>query len=141
MGTIVVLGGNGMAGHVLKGWLSEQGYRVIATERSGADGMHKLDLRDTERLRHLLSSERPEVVFSGRAGSYAESSLPDGTSVYAKTKSLGEVVSPNHLTIRTSIIGPELKRGGIGLLHWFLMREDPVEGYENVYWNGVTTLE
>ncbi|MDF2834362.1 MAG: NAD(P)-dependent oxidoreductase [Paenibacillus sp.] len=189
MTKIVVLGGNGMAGHVLCGWLSEQGDRITATGRNGAEGLYPLDLRDTERLRHLLATERPEVVinaagllneaaekrlqesiwvnsllphrlaeygdelgfrlvhistdcvFSGKTGSYTESSLPDGTSVYAKTKSLGEVVSPNHLTIRTSIIGPELKRDGIGLLHWFLMREGPVEGYSNVYWNGVTTLE
>jgi dTDP-4-dehydrorhamnose reductase len=189
MGTIVVLGGNGMAGHVLRGWLSEQGCEVIATGRSGGDGLYPLDLRDTEQLRSLLSTVRPEVVvnaagllneaaekrlqeavwvnsllphrlaeygdelgfrlvhistdcvFTGLAGSYRESSLQDGTSVYAKTKSLGEVVSPNHLTIRTSIIGPELKRDGIGLLHWFLTREGPVEGYSHVFWNGVTTLE
>ncbi|MNJ40862.1 hypothetical protein D3C77_357650 [compost metagenome] len=46
-----------------------------------------------------------------------------------------------HLTIRTSIIGPELKSDGIGLMHWFMNTTGEVSGYRNVLWNGVTTLE
>ena len=38
---------------------------------------------------------------------------------YAKTKALGEVVSEKHLTIRTSVIGPELKEDGRELFNWF----------------------
>ncbi|MCD4743900.1 MAG: hypothetical protein K8R67_15670, partial [Desulfobacteraceae bacterium] len=45
------------------------------------------------------------------------------------------------ITIRTSIIGPELKTKGAGLLHWFLNQNDEINGFENVLWTGVTTLE
>lgn len=45
------------------------------------------------------------------------------------------------LTIRTSIIGPELKSNGTGLLHWFLNQNDTISGYSRAFWSGVTTLE
>lgn len=82
-----------------------------------------------------------DCVFSGRTGGYREFDVPDGTSVYARTKLLGEVSQNNTLTIRTSIIGPELRQNGIGLFHWFMMQSGEIHGYENVFWNGVTTLE
>lgn len=82
-----------------------------------------------------------DCVFSGQKGSYTEKDIPDGTSIYAESKKLGEVYSPHHLTIRTSIIGPELKEDGIGLLLWFMKQKGKIKGYERVLWNGVTTLE
>ena len=54
---------------------------------------------------------------------------------------LGEVVDDKNLTIRTSIVGPELKKEGIGLFHWFMSQTDYVYGYEKVLWTGVTTLQ
>lgn len=89
------------------------------------------------RLIHIST----DCVFSGRRGDYAETDLPDGTSVYALTKALGEVIQEGHLTIRTSIIGPEISRHRIGLLDWFMRQEGQVQGYTEVLWNGVTTLE
>ncbi len=82
-----------------------------------------------------------DCVFSGNCGDYKENDLPDGISDYAKSKALGEVFSDQHLTIRTSIIGPELKSNGIGLFHWFMKQKGQIKGYKSVYWNGVTTLE
>ncbi|KMM38868.1 dTDP-4-dehydrorhamnose reductase family protein [Guptibacillus hwajinpoensis] len=82
-----------------------------------------------------------DCVFSGEKGDYTENDYKDGTSVYAKTKALGEVISHHHLTIRTSIIGPELKKNGIGLLLWFMNQSGAIKGYKNMMWNGVTTLE
>lgn len=89
------------------------------------------------RLIHISS----DCVFLGDKGGYRESDRPDGVSVYARTKALGEVHDPRHLTIRTSIIGPEIRGSGIGLLRWFLAQSGTVDGYENVLWNGVTTAE
>lgn len=60
---------------------------------------------------------------------------------YALTKALGEVQDPDHLTIRTSIIGPEIRQSGIGLFNWFMKQRGEVSGYRAVLWNGVTTLE
>ncbi|MGG3571208.1 SDR family oxidoreductase [Bacillus gobiensis] len=82
-----------------------------------------------------------DCVFSGKVGSYTENAIPDGTSIYAQSKQLGEVTCGNHLTIRTSIIGPELKDDGIGLFLWFMNQTGEINGYEKVLWNGVTTLE
>ena len=82
-----------------------------------------------------------DCVFSGEKGRYAEHDTKDGTNVYSKSKALGEVEASPHLTVRTSIIGPELKKNGIGLLHWFTQQKGPIKGYQNVFWNGVTTLE
>ncbi|WP_454193835.1 dTDP-4-dehydrorhamnose reductase family protein [Paenibacillus sp. Marseille-Q7038] len=82
-----------------------------------------------------------DCVFKGeRSGGYTEEDLPDGETIYAITKSLGEVCSPGHLTIRTSIIGPEIRKNGIGLMHWFFAQKGVVQGYTKARWNGVTTL-
>lgn len=82
-----------------------------------------------------------DCVFLGTRGNYVESDRRDGMSFYAKSKILGELQSNRHLTIRTSIVGPELKQNGIGLFSWFMRQHGKINGYKNVYWNGVTTLE
>lgn len=87
------------------------------------------------RLVHLST----DCVFSGKAGGYEEGAFRDGDTFYARSKALGEVDSNGHLTIRTSIIGPELKTNGTGLLHWFLNQTGRIVGYKRVYWSGVTT--
>ena len=49
--------------------------------------------------------------------------------------------SKNTKSIKTSIIGPELK-GNASLMEWFLSNNDEstVNGYSKYYWNGNTTL-
>lgn len=82
-----------------------------------------------------------DCVFSGKTGHYQEDSHPDEESYYGRTKALGEVRGDKSLTFRTSIIGPELKKDGIGLFHWFMTQPGDVDGFSNVIWSGVTTLE
>lgn len=82
-----------------------------------------------------------DCVFSGKKGGYTEDSVKDGIGFYAQTKALGEVTYGNNLTLRTSIIGPELKINGIGLFHWFMQQNGIIKGYRQAYWTGVTTLE
>lgn len=94
-----------------------------------------------ERTKGKLIHISTDCVFLGTKGDYTETDIPDGTSIYARSKQLGEIVSDKHLTIRTSIIGPELKEIGIGLFLWFIKQKGTIKGYEKVYWNGVTTLE
>lgn len=82
-----------------------------------------------------------DCVYSGRDGLYDETAAYDATDVYGKSKSLGEVRSPNMMHLRCSIIGPELKRQTF-LLAW-LLKQQPnatLNGYRNHSWNGVTTL-
>lgn len=82
-----------------------------------------------------------DCVFSGRRGRYQEHDERDGTDVYAKTKSLGELDDGRNLTLRTSIIGPEIKAEGSGLFDWFMRQRGPVNGFTKAIWGGVTTLE
>lgn len=82
-----------------------------------------------------------DCVFDGKKGAYTENSPKDGIGFYAETKALGEVTYGNNLTIRTSIIGPELKANGIGLFHWFMHQNGMIKGYTNAFWTGITTIE
>jgi dTDP-4-dehydrorhamnose reductase len=82
-----------------------------------------------------------DCVYSGARGDYLEHDKHDALDVYGKTKSLGEVGSPNMHHLRVSIIGPEpLKH--LSLLDWFLKqpRRSTITGYTNHQWNGITTL-
>ena len=83
-----------------------------------------------------------DCVFSGNKKSpYFETDERDGQDVYAKTKALGEVISENHLTIRTSVVGPEIINGSEELFHWFMNQSGVIEGFTKAIWSGVTTIE
>lgn len=84
-----------------------------------------------------------DCVFSGNkiGGGYTESDFQDADDVYGRTKALGEVINERDLTIRTSIIGPELKENGEGLFHWFMKSSGTIRGFSQVFWSGVTTFE
>lgn len=90
------------------------------------------------RLIHMST----DCVFSGLKGSpYIETDIKDGRDTYAKTKGIGEVISNNHLTIRTSVVGPELKDNGSELFSWFMRQSNSISGFTDVYWSGVSTIE
>ncbi|MEY8426288.1 SDR family oxidoreductase [Lachnospiraceae bacterium 46-15] len=82
-----------------------------------------------------------DCVFSGRKGRYTEGSVPDAESYYGRSKALGELIDDRNLTLRTSIVGPELKEDGIGLFHWFMGQDEEADGFTRAIWSGVTTLE
>ena len=82
-----------------------------------------------------------DCVFSGKTGSYTEEDLPDPYDLYGRTKLLGEVAENGCLTLRTSIIGRELKRS-VGLLEWFLsQRGNIIQGYKHAIFTGFITAE
>lgn len=187
---LLILGGNGMAGHMLVQYFRMRGeHSIFYTSRDTGDSESLLlDLAETGQVDSLLAAVRPHIiinasgilneacekrpieafqvnatlphrlqqradamgakvihistdcVFLGTRGRYAESDAPDGTTMYAKTKASGELYNAPHLTIRTSIVGPEIRKQGIGLLNWFLQQSGHIYGYRHVYWNGVTTL-
>ena len=82
-----------------------------------------------------------DCVFSGKTGPYAENSFPDGATFYDRSKALGEVNDDKNLTLRNSIVGPDIKASGIGLLNWFMQQEGEVNGYTGAMWTGQTTLQ
>jgi dTDP-4-dehydrorhamnose reductase len=81
-----------------------------------------------------------DCVFSGSRGGYVESDSPDAIDNYGLTKIGGEDIDSDHLVIRTSLIGPEIRSQAIGLFHWFTSQSGEVSGYQHVVWTGVTTL-
>jgi len=83
-----------------------------------------------------------DCVFSGlKKEPYIETDEKDGKDTYAKVKGLGEIIDNTHLTLRTSVVGPELKADGEELFHWFMQQSREVNGFKKVIWSGVTTLE
>jgi dTDP-4-dehydrorhamnose reductase len=81
-----------------------------------------------------------DCVFSGKKGDYLESDPADATDVYGLSKYLGEVSGTHAITLRTSIIGHEL-RGGLSLLEWFLAQEQSVSGFTRAIFSGFPTVE
>ncbi|WP_373398913.1 sugar nucleotide-binding protein [Algoriphagus halophilus] len=82
-----------------------------------------------------------DCVFSGKKGGYIEADFRDADDIYGRGKALGELIGGRHLTLRTSIIGPELKSNGEGLFHWFMNQKGETNGYTKAIWGGVTTFE
>lgn len=82
-----------------------------------------------------------DCVFSGKSGNYKEYDLRDGETFYDRSKALGEIDDNKNITLRSSIVGPDLNKNGIGLLNWFLQQSDEVVGYTKAIWNGQTTLQ
>lgn len=189
----LVLGCNGMAGHLISLYLQESGggndvlgfartkSRLVPSvtgdaenERDIADVIHSDDFdtiincigvlnRSAENnkaravylnsyLPHLLArlteGTRTQVihmstdcVFSGKTGAYTEGSLRDGETFYDRTKALGELEDNKNLTLRNSIVGPDINPNGIGLLNWFMQQTSSVRGYTKAMWTGLTTLQ
>lgn len=81
-----------------------------------------------------------DCVFSGKKGSYTEDDIKDADDIYGRAKALGEVTGSPHVTLRTSVVGPEIKDGE-ELFHWFMSQEGKVKGFSKSFWSGVTTLE
>lgn len=81
-----------------------------------------------------------DCVFSGARGRYREDDLPDATDLYGRSKLLGEVGAPHAVTLRTSIVGPELD-GAHGLVAWFLAQPGPVRGWTRAVFSGLPTVE
>ena len=50
-------------------------------------------------------------------------------NVYGKTKSKGEFDLKQHLTLRTSFIGPDLNKNGKGLFQWIMQQSGKVQGF------------
>jgi len=89
------------------------------------------------RLIHIST----DCVYNGSRGGYTENDPYDVSDIYGMSKALGELRNDHDLTIRTSIIGPELNKDGEGLFQWFMNQRGVIKGYTHVFWSGLTTLE
>ena len=87
------------------------------------------------RLVHIST----DCVFSGEKGDYREADRVDATDLYGLSKYLGEVDYPHAITLRTSIIGPELN-GAHGLIGWFLEQRETCQGFTRAVFSGLPTV-
>jgi dTDP-4-dehydrorhamnose reductase len=187
---VLVVGSNGMAGHVITRYLKQQGHEVVTVARDNAD--YSVNIENTEFVKLFFadltkdfdfvincigllvkdSIDRPDratiinswfphylehvykdtytkvihlstdCVFDGSKGDYTESDPHTETNSYGKSKSLGEINNTKDITFRMSIIGPEIKGSGTGLLNWVINSSDnELQGWKNAWWNGLTTLQ
>lgn len=187
----LVLGCNGMAGHMISLYLKEEGHDVLGfalTKSNLVDsvtgdatdaglikdliGVNKFDTvincigilnqfaENDHAIATYLNSYFPhylakltegtgtqiihmstDCVFSGKRGQYTEDDLRDGITFYDRSKALGELEDDKNITLRNSIVGPDINREGIGLLNWFMQQHGQVTGYTEVMWTGQTTLQ
>ncbi len=187
---ILVLGSEGMLGHVTKLYFQEQGHEVKGTSRTNSEdycfdastgisdaetfiddfkpdvvinciGILNKVAEDNKPLAVIVNSYLPhyvsglcvsrgikfihistDCVFDGKAsGEYTENSFRTATDFYGRSKALGEIDDDSSLTLRTSIVGPDKNRSGIGLFQWFMNQKGDVNGFEKAIWTGVTTIE
>lgn len=79
-----------------------------------------------------------DCVYSGAKGKYSELDIFDIRDLYGLSKNAGE--NADCMTLRTSIIGPELNNK-YSLLEWAISQKGKaVKGFTNHIWNGVTTI-
>lgn len=192
MKSVLIIGGNGMAGHMCKSYFEQNEYDVYYTTRDkemNDDKHYYFDAANVVDIVEILNEITPDYVincigilnraaeenqalavcvnswfphfldeqsqkygykfihistdcvFSGKKGGYTEDVFPDAESFYGRTKALGEVNNQRSVTVRTSIIGPEIRGTRIGLLDWFLKQQGDINGYTGAFWTGVTTLQ
>lgn len=81
-----------------------------------------------------------DCVFNGRRGNYTLTDVPDAEDLYGRSKHLGEVAQAPAITLRSSIIGCELKNR-LGLVEWYLAQRGAIKGFTEAWYSGLTTLE
>ncbi len=82
-----------------------------------------------------------DCVFSGKKGQYTEDDFRDGETFYDRSKALGELEDGKNITLRNSIVGPDINPKGIGLLNWFMQQNGEINGFTKAMWTGQTTLQ
>jgi dTDP-4-dehydrorhamnose reductase len=186
---ILVIGANGMAGHIITKYLKQQGHTVTTSARTKSDinidiekishadsffpmltdydfvinciGLLVKDSIDRPDRAAIINSWFPhyleynlkdsstklihlstDCVFDGKKGEYVETDIHTEMNAYGSSKSNGEVNNTKDITFRMSIIGTELKANGTGLLNWIITNPNTeLQGWENAWWNGITTLQ
>mgnify|MGYP001246002401 CR=1 FL=1 len=88
------------------------------------------------RLIHIST----DCVFDGKRGNYSEDDIPTPIDLYGRSKLLGEVLTDNSVTLRTSLIGHAVDpESGVGLMDWACRQTGYIQGYKNVYFTGLPT--
>ena len=112
---------------------------IVNTGLLNSELPHKLDSwanLNSKKLIHFST----DCVFSGNRGNYLDNDFADADDIYGKSKALGEVDSPNTLTLRCSMIGRELYNF-TELFEWLKKNKNKkIEGYSKAFYSGITTV-
>ena len=157
---VLLLGSNGMLGHMVKKYLESKDYQVktikhrwpseefkTSVANSDADVLINCVGAIPQRTKDFtINWELPiwlDKHFNGNIihpGTDCE--MDDDEYGLSKAKAADWIMDSGERTkmIKASIIGPELN-GHASMLYWFLSNEDgsQVNGYSNHMWNGITT--
>ena len=158
---ILVLGCNGMAGHLISLYFKEQGHEVVGFARQQSSLLDNTIIGDASDmtfikqtvdegnydaiinciglLNQFAENMSTDCVFAGNDGPYDEDALPNGATFYDRSKAVGEINNDKDLTFRNSIVGPDIKNSGIGLFNWFMKQKGHISGFTGAIWTGVTT--
>jgi dTDP-4-dehydrorhamnose reductase len=81
-----------------------------------------------------------DCVYDGSKGRYTETSEYSPSDLYGSSKVQGERIQQSAMSVRASIVGPDLESSA-GLYSWYKSKKstDVVIGFTNHSWNGVTT--
>lgn len=187
----LVLGCNGMAGHMISLYLKEKGHQITGFARKKSPFVETVvgDAMDPVALQEAIGKNRydsiincvgvlnqfaennkavatylnaylphslaaltegshtqvihmsTDCVFSGKEGQYTEDAVRDGATFYDRSKALGELEDGKNITLRNSVVGPDINKNGIGLMNWFLKQKGQVNGFTGAMWTGQTTLQ
>lgn len=159
MAKIIILGSNGMLGHMVKKYL-EQYHEIETINHRWPSKEFKTAILDSnadvlincvgaipQRTKDFtINWELPiwlDKWFNGKIvhpGTDCE--IDDDEYGLSKARATNWILNYGEKTkiIKTSIIGPELK-GNASLMDWFLSQKGEVFGYTKAIWNGITTLE
>lgn len=157
---ILILGHNGMLGHMLVKYLLDQNHTIHTSNNKFPSTEFKTDI----------------LNFKGDYIINAIGAIPQKTNVFdinyelpiwldrytnvkiihpgtdceidANTYGISKKIAAEYIKnfsnhskiIKTSIIGPEISSYS-SLFEWFLRSTNNVKGYSKVFWNGVTTLQ
>ncbi len=95
----------------------------------------------TKQTKTVIVHRSTDCIFSGKKGQYTIDDTPDAQSFYARTKAVGELNNNKDISIRVSLIGPDINPKGGSLLNWYLNQKGDVNGFANAIWTGITTIE
>jgi len=156
---ILILGHDGMLGHMVNLYFKSKNYDIITTDLRWPNEDFKL-LISTQKVDciincigiipqrkpddssyYSINCELPIWLDSlGIKIIHPDTDENDETSYGSSKKIARDNIHKNTKIIKTSIIGFE-KNNKFSFLEWFLNSEGTINGYTNLYWNGNTTLE
>ena len=157
---ILILGSNGMLGHMVKKYLDSIQYEIETIEHRWPSTDFKNSIIDSnadflvncvgaipQRTKDFaINWELPiwlDKHFNGKIiHPSTDCEMDEDPYGLSKKRAADYIIESGKKTkmIKASIIGPELN-GNSSMLYWFLSNEDhsEVNGYSNHMWNGITT--